>query len=123
MCSKLPTEFIIRYIADYNFHLQSRNAIIQKRKNQEQQFYAIIQPMMAKEAENEVTVLLCDETYSTIKDDPFNCYLPENKSFKDLAVDDILEAVLFWILTYTIFYYEKTIIPYHAYWCDNFLVV
>ena len=74
---------------------QSRNAIIQKRKNQKQQFYAIIQPMMAKEAENEVTVLRCDETYSTITDDPFNCYLPENKSFKDLAVDDILEAVLF----------------------------
>lgn len=95
MCSKLPTEFIIRYIADYNSHLQSRNAIIQKRKNQKQQFYAIIQPMMAKEAENEVTVLRCDETYLTITDDPFNCYLPENKSFKDLAVDDILEAVLF----------------------------
>lgn len=95
MCSKLSTEFIIRYIADYNFHLQSRNAIIQKKKNQKQQFYAIIQPMMAKEAENEVTVLLCDETYSTITNDPFNCYLPKNKSFKDLAVDDILEAVLF----------------------------
>lgn len=68
MCSKLPTEFIIRYIADYNPNLQSRNAIIQKRKNQKQQFYAIIQPMMAKEAENEVTVLLCDQTYSSTSD-------------------------------------------------------
>ena len=95
MCSKLPTEFIIRYIADYNPNLQSRNAIIQKRKNQKQQFYAIIQPMMAKEAENEVTVLLCDQTYSSTSDNPFNCYLPENKSFKDLSVDDILKAVLF----------------------------
>ena len=95
MCYKLPTEFIICNIADYNYHLQSRNAIIQKRKNQAQQSYAIIQPMMAKDAENEVTVLLCDETYSTITDDPFNCYLPENKSFKDLSVNDILEAVLF----------------------------
>ena len=95
MCCKLSTEFVICDIADYNSHLQSRNAIIQKRKNQAQQFYAIIQPMMAKEAENEVTVLLCDETYSTSTGDPFNCYLPENKSFKDLSVNDILEAVLF----------------------------
>ena len=102
MCSKLPTEFIIRYIADYNSHLQSRNAIIQKRKNQEQQFYAIIQPMMAKEAENEVTVLLCDETYSTIKDDPFNCYLPENKSLKDLAVDDIRSSTFLNINLYNL---------------------
>ena len=51
--------------------------------------------MRAKEAENEVTILLCDATYSTITDNPFNCYLPKNKSFKDLSVNDILEAVLF----------------------------
>ncbi len=95
MCYKLPTEFVICNIADYNPRLESRNAIIQKRKNQAQQFYAIIQPMMAKDAENEVTVLLYDETYSTIMGDPFNCYLPKNKSFKDLSANDILEAVLF----------------------------
>lgn len=95
MCYKLPTEFVICNIADYNPHLQSRNAIIQKRKNQAQQFYAIIQPTTANEAENEVTVLPYDETYSTSMGKPFNCYLPENKSFKDLSVNDILEAVLF----------------------------
>ncbi len=94
MCYKLPTEFVICNIADYNPHLPGRNAIIEKRKNRAQRFYVIIQPMMAKEAENEVTVLLCDENYS-VKNEPFNCYLPENKSFKDLSVNDILEAVLF----------------------------
>lgn len=51
--------------------------------------------MAAKEAGNEVTVLPCDETYSINTGNPFNCYLPENKSFEDLSVDDILEAVLF----------------------------
>ena len=95
MCNKLPTEFIICNIADYNSLLQSRNAVIQKRKNQAKQFYAIIQPMKAEDSKNEVTVLLCDETYSTITDNPFNCYLPENKSFKNLSVNDILKAVLF----------------------------
>lgn len=94
MCYKLSTEFVICNIADYNPELQSRNAIIRKRKDKKQ-FYAIIQPMRAKEAENEVTVLPYNETYSTSKGDPFNCYLPDNKSFKDLSVNDILEAVLF----------------------------
>ncbi len=95
MCYKSHTEFVICNITDYNPRLQSRNAIVQKRKDQAQQFHAIIQPMAAKEAGNEVTVLPRDETYSINTGNPFNCYLPENKSFEDLSVDDILEAVLF----------------------------
>lgn len=95
MCYKLHTEFVICNITDYNPQLESRNAIVQKRTNPAQQFHAIIQPMEANEAKNEVTVLPYDETYSTSTGNPFNCYLPENKSFEDLSVNDILEAVLF----------------------------
>lgn len=94
MCCKLPTKFLICQIADYDPQLQSRNAVILKQQDCTQ-FHAFIQPTVAKEAKNEVTVLPCNETYSKFTGNPFNCYLPENKSFQDLSVDDVLKAVFF----------------------------
>ena len=89
MCQINHTEYLICQIADYT-QLESRNALICKRTDQDRKFHAVIQPILAKNCPNEVAVLPMDSKFKNLISDPFVCMLPTAKDFQTLSDNDIL---------------------------------